>query len=221
MSIAPYIDHTLLKPEATLSQIRRLCQEANEYQFASVCVNPYWVSDCQTFLAGTAMKICAVVGFPLGANSTALKIAEATQAVEDGASEIDMVINIGALKSGFPARVEDEITAVRQAVPKAVLKVIIETCLLSDSEKRTACLFAKKSGADFVKTSTGFSTGGATSADVSLMREAVGENMGVKASGGIKNLATARAMLAAGANRLGCSAGVAIISEERDEGIPF
>jgi len=212
MNIAPYIDHTLLKPDATISDIKRLCEEALEYKFATVCVNPSWVHNCRNFLSGTSTKICTVVGFPLGANNSETKSYEATRAIEYGASEIDMVINIGALKSGLPARVEDDIYLVRQATKGLILKVIIETCLLTDLEKELACKFAKNCGADFVKTSTGFSTGGATIEDVALMRKIVGEKMGVKASGGIKNYQTARAMIEAGATRLGCSAGVAIIS---------
>ncbi|MEK7072630.1 MAG: deoxyribose-phosphate aldolase [Patescibacteria group bacterium] len=230
MNIAPYIDHTLLKPDATTYQIKHLCEEAQEYGFASVCVNPYWVSHCRTFLDKTPIKICTVIGFPLGANLPEVKAYEAIEAVSRGASEIDMVINIGALKSGLPARVEDDIAIVRRAIPGVILKVIIETCLLTDSEKEVACRFAKKYGANFVKTSTGFSTGGATIEDVKLMRRIVdettikdvklmrrteGEVMGVKASGGIKDLKTALAMIEAGASRLGCSAGVAIVEEER------
>lgn len=215
MNIAPYIDHTLLKPDATLKQIERLCTEAMEYGFASVCVNPGWVEDCQRFLAGSKVNICAVVGFPLGSSLPEVKSCEASLAIADGAREIDMVINIGALKSCLPARVEDDIAMVRRATPDAVLKVIIETCLLTDSEKKMACHFAKNCGADFVKTSTGFSTGGATINDVILMRSVVGETMGVKASGGIKDLKTALAMIGHGANRLGCSAGVAIVNEEK------
>lgn len=230
MNIAPYIDHTLLKPDATIYQIKHLCEEAQEYGFASVCVNPYWVRPCRTFLDNTPIKICTVIGFPLGANLPEVKAYEAIEAVGCGASEIDMVINIGALKSGLPARVEDDISVVRRAIPGVILKVIIETCLLTDSEKEVACRFAKKYGANFVKTSTGFSTGGATIEDVKLMRRVVdettiedvklmrrvgGEAMGVKASGGIKDLKTALAMIEAGASRLGCSAGVAIVEEER------
>lgn len=215
MNIAPYIDHTLLKPDATIKQIELLCQEAKEYGFASVCVNPHWVNDCRIFLNGSGVKICSVVGFPLGASTSEIKAEEAIRAVENGASEIDMVLNIGALKSTLPARVEDDIDLVRQAVPTAVLKVIIETCLLTEAEKEIACRFAKYYKADFVKTSTGFSTGGATIQDVALMRKVVGENMGVKASGGIRDLKTALAMIEAGANRLGCSAGVAIVGEEK------
>ena len=215
MSIAHYIDHTILKPDTTLQQIEGLCAEAVEYGFASVCVNPSWVHNCQDFLLGTKVIICTVIGFPLGSNLPEVKSYEAIKAVEAGASEIDMVINIGALKSGLPARVEDDISLMRQSVPKAILKVIIETCLLTDSEKKLACTFAKNCGADFVKTSTGFSTGGATVEDIILIRSVVGETMGIKASGGIKNLKTALAMIKAGATRLGCSAGIAIVEAEK------
>lgn len=215
MNIAPYIDHTLLKPEATFKQIEQLCEEAKEYGFASVCVNPSWVEDCRIFLAGTEVKICTVVGFPLGAHKPEIKSYEAIKAIENGASEIDMVIDIGAIKSSFPARVEDDISLVRQSTTGSVLKVIIETCLLTDSEKETVCRFAKNKGADFVKTSTGFSTGGATVEDIILMRRIVGKDMGIKASGGIRDLKTAMAMIEAGATRLGCSASVAIVQEAK------
>ncbi|MDP3697315.1 MAG: deoxyribose-phosphate aldolase [Candidatus Taylorbacteria bacterium] len=213
--IARYIDHTLLKPDANEMQIRKLCDEAMTHKFASVCVNPLWVTLCSTLLAGSDVKTCAVVGFPLGANLSETKVAEARSVFERGASEIDMVFNIGALKSGDAKNIElvsNDIQMVRKAVPEAVLKVIIETCLLTDFEKCLACAIAKNSGADFVKTSTGFSSGGATLEDISLIRRFIGEKMGVKASGGIKDFETAKAMIEAGANRLGCSASVAIVS---------
>ncbi|NCN07859.1 deoxyribose-phosphate aldolase [Candidatus Falkowbacteria bacterium] len=214
MNIAPYIDHTLLKPNATISEIEKLCQEAMEYGFATVCVNPIWVADCQSILQLSLVDICTVIGFPLGSNTSAVKSYEAIKAIEAGASEIDMVINIGALKSSLPARVEDDINLVRQSTMNSTLKVIIETCLLTDAEKELACTFAKNCGADFVKTSTGFSTGGATVEDIKLIRKVIGPNMGIKASGGIRDLKTAQAMMYAGANRLGCSASVAIVSED-------
>lgn len=217
MSIAHCIDHTLLKPDATESQIGHLCCEARNYGFAAVCVNPIWVELCAGLLKETNVKICAVVGFPFGADWPEVKAYEARLAAKQGASEIDMTINIGALKSRALELVEHDIRAVRKAVSKAVLKVIIESCLLSDHEKIVACQLAQKAGADFVKTSTGFSTEGATVADVALMRKVVGNKIGVKAAGGIRTLGDARAMLNAGANRLGCSASVFIVREEEEE----
>jgi deoxyribose-phosphate aldolase len=214
MKTASYIDHTALKPDTTEKQIVQLCAEAREYGFASVCVNPTWVNLCFRLLAGTKVKVCAVIGFPLGANLPEAKAVEAKMAINHGAQEIDMVINIGALRSGNFKLVEDEIRLIKKVVGQLTLKVIIETCLLSDDEKTIACQLAKRAGADFVKTSTGFSSGGATVDDILLMRKAVGQEMGVKASGGIKDLATAKAMIEAGASRLGCSAGVAIVKEE-------
>jgi deoxyribose-phosphate aldolase len=213
MGIARFIDHTLLKPDATDVQIRKLCAEAKEHGFASVCVNPAWVKLCVDLLDETNVKVCTVIGFPLGANASKTKAYEASVAYEDGAREIDMVINIGALKSDDFALVERDMRMVLAAAPSCTVKVIIETCLLSDEEKVEACRIAQKVGVDFVKTSTGFSTGGATVEDVRLMRATVGANMGIKASGGIKNLAVAQAMIDAGATRLGCSAGVAIVTE--------
>lgn len=210
--IAKIIDHTALKPDTTEAQIRKLCTEAREYGFASVCVNPTWVELCAELVTGTEVKVCTVIGFPLGANLSKIKAFEAELAVAQGAHEVDMVINIGALKSGNLELVEQDIREVRERVPEAVLKVIIETSLLTDAEKVTACELAQKANADFVKTSTGFSGGGATVADVVLMRKTVGPNMGIKASGGIRELADAQKMVEAGATRLGCSAGVAIIS---------
>lgn len=207
-----YIDHTLLKPEATKAQIEKLCAEAKEYQFMSVCVNPTWVSYSAELLKGTEVKVCTVIGFPLGANSHAVKGFETAQAIQDGATEVDMVINVGALKSGDLDLVRKDMQAVVQAAGGVLTKVIIETALLTDEEKVTACRIAKEVGADFVKTSTGFSTGGATVADVALMRKTVGPEMGVKASGGIRDHKTAQAMIEAGANRLGVSASIAIVT---------
>ena len=217
MSIASMIDHTLLKQDATGEQIDRLCAEAAEYHFASVCVNPYYVVRCVKNLKGTGVKVCTVVGFPLGATTMETKVFETLQAVASGAEEIDMVINVCALKSGHIRGVEQEIQAMAAAVEgKAILKVIIETCLLTDEEKVLACQIAKRCGADFVKTSTGFSTGGATVEDVALMRRTVGPEMGVKASGGIRDYAKEKAMIDAGASRIGASAGIAIVEAERE-----
>ena len=217
MSIASMIDHTLLKQDATGEQIDRLCAEAAEYHFASVCVNPYYVVRCVKNLKGTGVKVCTVVGFPLGATTMETKVFETLQAVASGAEEIDMVINVCALKSGHIRGVEQEIQAMAAAVEgKAILKVIIETCLLTDEEKVLACQIAKRCGADFVKTSTSFSTGGATVEDVALMRRTVGPEMGVKASGGIRDYAKAKAMIDAGASRIGASAGIAIVEAERE-----
>ena len=212
-ALAAMIDHTLLKPEATRDQIIKVCQEAVAYRFASVCVNPYWVPLVAEQLKGSPVKVCTVIGFPLGANTSATKALETAEAVNAGATEVDMVINIGALKSGQVDVVRADIKAVVQAAkPKALVKVIIETCLLTDEEKVTACRLAKEAGADFVKTSTGFSTGGATVADIALMRKTVGPDMGVKASGGIRDVAAARAMVEAGATRIGASASTAIVT---------
>lgn len=212
VELARMIDHTLLKPEATASQVEKLCDEAKEYQFASVCVNPGWVPLCAERLQGTAVKVCTVVGFPLGATTPAAKALETGEAVENGAEEIDMVINIGALKSGELEWVKQDIAGVVAAAKGKLVKVIIETCLLTDEEKVTVCRLAKEAGADFVKTSTGFSTGGATEADIALMRRTVGPDMGVKASGGIRDTATAEAMVKAGATRIGASASIAIVT---------
>ena len=216
MSIASYIDHTLLKQDATGEQIDRLCAEAAQYHFASVCVNPYYVARCVKNLNGTDVKVCTVVGFPLGATTTETKVFETLQAIATGATEIDMVINVCALKSGHIKGVEQDIQALVAACEgKALLKVIIETCLLTDEEKVLACQIAKRCGADFVKTSTGFSTGGATVEDIALMRKTVGPEMGVKASGGIRDYARAKAMVEAGATRIGASAGIAIVEAEQ------
>ena len=211
MKLNKYIDHTLLKPEATEEQILKLCDEALEYDFYSVCVNSCYVPLAVDKLSGSDVKVAAVAGFPLGAMSTASKVFEAREAVEAGASEIDMVINVGALKEGRYEYVLHEIAALVDVCP--CLKVIIETCLLTDEEIVKACELAVEAGADFVKTSTGFSTGGATSEDVALMRETVGNKAKVKASGGIRTLADAEKFIELGADRLGCSAGVQIMKE--------
>jgi len=210
--MAQFIDHTLLKPEATPAAFDQLCEEARQYGFKAVCVNSGWVAYTAKKLEETGISVCSVVGFPLGAMHSRGKAAEARQAVEDGARELDMVIRIGAMKAGNLKAVKDDILAVRHAAEHPVrLKVIIETCLLTNAEKVKACEIAQNAGADFVKTSTGFSTGGATLEDVALMRQTVGPEMGVKASGGIKDFETAAAMIAAGATRIGAGAGVAII----------
>ena len=212
MGLAKYIDHTLLKTDAQRADVTKLIEEAKAYHFASVCVSPIWVSYVSEALRDTGIKTCTVIGFPQGATPSVVKAFETKQAVADGADEVDMVIAVGRLKDSDDAYVKADIEAVVQAAGgKALTKVIIETCLLTDEEKRRACLLAKEAGADFVKTSTGFSTGGATAADVRLMRESVGETMGVKAAGGIRSRADAEAMLAAGATRLGTSSGVKIV----------
>ena len=217
--IAAAIDHTLLKPDATEAEIRKLCEEARQYVFASVCVNPSWVSTCAKLLAGSPVKVCTVIGFPLGATTSTAKSVETRDAIANGAREIDMVINVGALKSGDDELVRRDIEAVVGAAHgQALVKVILETALLSREEKIKACLLAKMAGADFVKTSTGFSSGGATVEDIALMRETVGPEMGVKASGGIRDRATAEAMVAAGATRIGASASVAIATGKKPSG---
>ncbi|MBR1558664.1 MAG: deoxyribose-phosphate aldolase [Clostridia bacterium] len=213
--LAKYIDHTILKPDATRAQVLKLCDEAKAYGFASVCVNPSRVALAAEALRGTDVKPCCVVGFPLGATPTESKAAEAAVAVKNGAQEIDMVIDVGAAKDGDWAYVQSDIAGVKSACGPALLKVIIETCLLTDDEKVRACLAAKAAGADFVKTSTGFSKAGATVHDVQLMRDTVGPDMGVKAAGGIHTRAEAEAMIAAGATRIGASAGIAIIKEDK------
>lgn len=213
MELNRYIDHTLLKPAATRADITKLCAEAKEYRFASVCVNSAHIAEVAAALAGTDVAPCCVVGFPLGAMETEAKAFEAARAAALGAKEIDMVMDIGAAKEGDFARVEADIAAVVSAIQgQAKLKVILECCLLTDEEKTAACLAAKRAGADFVKTSTGFSTGGATEHDVALMRAAVGDDMGVKASGGIRTREDALRMIAAGASRIGASAGIAIVT---------
>src|SRR5215218_6296820 len=212
---ASLIDHTLLKPEATEADIRKLCEEAAQFGFASVCVNPTRVKKAAGFLRGTSVSVCTVIGFPLGATLPDVKAFEARRAIFNGAREVDMVINIGALKSGDDCAVEDDIRAVADAAHenRVLCKVIIETALLSDEEKVRACLAAKNAGADFVKTSTGFSKGGATVHDIALMRRTVGSALGVKASGGVKGIDDARAMFEAGATRIGASVGVKIAQE--------
>jgi len=213
--VASYIDHTLLKPDATRGEILKLCEEGIRYGFASVCINPTWVREAACALRGSGVRVCTVIGFPLGANATDTKAYEARRALFDGASELDMVINIGALKSGDNDLASRDIRAVVEVAHEAgyICKVIIETALLTDEEKVNACLLAKQAGADFVKTSTGFSKGGATAADVALMRRVVGGEMGVKASGGVKDLEQAQAMIRAGATRIGASVGVKIVQE--------
>lgn len=212
MKLNKYIDHTLLKADATTAQIKELCAEALQYDFASVCVNSCHVPLAAKELEGSEVKVCCVVGFPLGACLTGAKAFEAALAVERGAREVDMVINIGAAREGNWELVEQDIREVAEAChPGAILKVIIETCLLTDEEKKEACLCAKRAGADFVKTSTGFSTGGATPQDVALMRKAVGPDMGVKAAGGVRCKEDAQKMINAGATRLGTSAGVKLM----------
>jgi deoxyribose-phosphate aldolase len=217
--MAGLIDHTLLKPDATEKDVRKLCEEARQHTFASVCVNPSWVALCAQLLAGTPVKVCTVIGFPLGATTPTAKAIETRDAIANGAGEIDMVINVGALKSGNDELVRQDIEGVVQAAHgKAIVKVILETALLSKEEKIKACLLSKMAGADFVKTSTGFSTGGATVEDIALMRATVGPEMGVKASGGIRDRATAEAMVAAGASRIGASASVAIATGQKSAG---
>ena len=212
---ASLIDHTLLKPEASEADIRKLCDEAAQFGFASVCVNPAWVKKASEFLRGTSVPVCTVIGFPLGATLPDVKAYEARRSIFNGAREVDMVINVGALRSGDDCAVEDDIRAVVEAGHEngVLVKVIIETALLSDEEKVRACLASKNAGADFVKTSTGFSKGGATVHDVSLMRRTVGSALGVKASGGVKGIEDARAMFEAGATRIGASVGVKIAQE--------
>src|SRR5881392_2139649 len=212
---ASLIDHTLLKPEATDDDIKRLCEEAAKYRFASVCVNPTWVRVAACALQGSGVPVCTVIGFPLGATFPDVKAYEARRAIMDGAREVDMVINVGALKSGDDCLVEHDIRSVAEVAHEygVTCKVIIETALLTDDEKVRACQAAKRAGADFVKTSTGFSKGGATVADIALMRRTVGSDLGVKASGGVKGLDDARAMVEAGATRIGASVGVKIAQE--------
>lgn len=213
--LAAYIDHTLLKPEASQADVKKICDEAKEYHFASVCVNPSYIKFVAEELKGSGVTACCVAGFPFGTHTPEAKAAETAQAVADGAGEVDMVLNVGAVKSGDWDLVERDIAAVVQAAgDKAGVKVILETCLLTDEEKVRACALSKKAGAAFVKTSTGYSSGGATTHDVALMRKTVGPEMGVKASGGIRTYEDAAAMLQAGADRLGCSAGVKIVAGE-------
>jgi deoxyribose-phosphate aldolase len=212
MELAKYIDHTLLKPESTREDILRVCEEAKHYHTASVCVNPFWIGFVAEQLKGTDIKPCCVIGFPLGATLPEVKAFETSAAIRDGAKEVDMVINVGALRGAeFETVYEDIKAVVDAAAGKALVKVIIETCLLTDEQKVTACKLAKQAGADFVKTSTGFSTGGAKVEDIRLMRETVGPEMGVKASGGVRTKADAEAMIEAGASRIGASSSKKII----------
>ncbi len=209
-----FIDHTLLKAESTREQIQKIIDEAKQYDFASVCVNAYWVNYCYQQLKDTDVKVCTVVGFPLGATSSAAKAFEAKQAVLDGAKEIDMVINIGEVKGGNFEAVKNDIQTVKEAIGDITLKVIIETCLLTDEEKVFACKAAMAANADFIKTSTGFSTGGATVSDVALMKQTVGEKLKVKASGGVHSKEEMIALIEAGASRIGASSGVKLVSED-------
>jgi len=215
--LARKIDHTLLKPDATQEEIKNLCEEAKQYGFASVCINPYYVKLCSKLLRDSDVKVCTVIGFPLGAASSAVKAFEANQAINDGAHEVDMVINVGMLKSGEFDFVEEDILSVVSVAHSlgALTKVIIETGLLTDEEKVKACLLAKHAGADFVKTSTGFVQGGATVGDIALMRKAVGPEMGIKASGGVRSQKEALALIASGADRIGASASVKIVVGEK------
>lgn len=217
--VSGVIDHTLLKPDATRDDVEKLCREAAEFHFATVCVNPAWVATAAAKLRGTGVGVCSVVGFPLGATTPDVKNFETRRAIFDGATEIDMVINVGALKSGDLRTVERDIEAVTDPCRQCgvVSKVIIEAALLTDEEKITACTLSKAAGADFVKTSTGFGPGGATAADVALMRRVVGAEMGVKAAGGVRDLDGLKAMVAAGATRVGASAGVKIVQESRGQ----
>jgi len=219
MNIARMIDHTLLKPDATPQQIAQICAEAREYGFAAVCVNPVYVAQAAALLLGSATVVCSVAGFPLGATSTAVKVFETRQAIADGAREIDVVISIGHLKYGDNDHVLHDIRSVVEAAHTggAICKVIIETALLTDEEKRRACLLAVEASADFVKTSTGFASGGATVEDVTLIRAVVGDRARIKAAGGIRTLADVHAMIAAGAARIGTSSGVAIVRETMDQ----
>lgn len=213
-SLAKYIDHTLLKPDAVEADIVKLCNEAKEYKFATVCVNPSFVTFAKNNLENSNVGISTVIGFPLGATTTATKVFETREALENGATDIDMVINIGALKDRKYEYVQNDISQIVKAVnKKAIVKVIIETCLLTDDEKRKACLIAKMAGADFIKTSTGFSDGGAIREDIILIRETVGNDMGVKASGGLKTKRDVESSIKVGANRVGTSSSVAIIKE--------
>lgn len=218
MKLNKYIDHTLLKPDATKEQILNLIEQAKKYDFASVCVNPTWVSLAAQELKNTDVKVCTVIGFPLGANTSSVKAFETQDAIANGADEVDMVINVGQLKAGEDKAVQEDIRAVVEAANGTLTKVIIETCLLSDEEKVRACQLAQAAGADFVKTSTGFSTGGATVEDIALMRRTVGADMGVKASGGARSLEDALAFIEAGASRIGTSSGVAIMEGQKADG---
>lgn len=212
MNLNKYIDHTLLKPDTTASMIDQLCLEAKEHDFASVCVNPYWVKRSAELLTGTDVKVCTVIGFPLGASTPEVKASETRDAIANGATEVDMVLNVGALKSGDLDTVKQDVAAVKQAAGDILLKVILETGLLTDEEKETASRLCVEAGADYVKTSTGFGPGGATVEDIALMRKTVGEQVGVKASGGVRDREAALAMIEAGASRIGTSSGVSIVT---------
>ncbi|WP_242220923.1 deoxyribose-phosphate aldolase [Bacillus cereus group sp. BfR-BA-01380] len=219
MNIAKLIDHTVLKPDTKKEDVMKVLEEAKKYNFASVCINPTWVKLAAEELAGHDVDVCTVIGFPLGANTTETKVFETKDVIAKGATEVDMVINVGALKDGDNELVEKDIYEVVQAAKgKALVKVIIETCLLTDEEKVRACQLAVKAGTDFVKTSTGFSTGGATAEDIALMRKTVGENVGVKASGGVRTREDAEKMVKAGASRIGASASVAIVLNDTNSG---
>ncbi len=218
MKLNQYIDHTLLKADATKDQLVKLCAEAKEYEFASVCVNPSWVSICKEELAGSSVKVCTVIGFPLGATSTKAKAAETNFALEDGAGEFDMVINIGALKEHRDEYVLEDVKAVVAAAQGKVVKVIIETCLLTEEEKIRACKLCVDAGAQFVKTSTGFSTAGATFADVKLMKDSVQDKALVKAAGGVRSYDDLQKMIEAGADRIGTSSGVSLVQGQKAEG---
>lgn len=221
MELAKYIDHTALKADTGRAAIETLCQEARDYGFMSVCVNPTWVATAHTLLAGSDVKVCTVIGFPLGANTSAVKAFETRTAIQEGAGEVDMVINIGAAKDGNWDLVKADIQAVVEAANhQALVKVILETCLLTKEEIVKASQAAKEAGADFVKTSTGFSTGGATVQDIRLMRETVGPDMGVKASGGVQNREDALAMIEAGASRIGASKGISIVTGQATSNAP-
>ncbi|MEF9960248.1 deoxyribose-phosphate aldolase [Niameybacter sp.] len=221
MNLANYIDHTILKPEATKQDVLRLCDEAKQYGFASVCVNAYYTKLVADALSGSDVKTCVVVGFPLGATFTEIKAHETELAIQNGATEVDMVINVGALKDKDYTTVEQDIKAVVNAAKsKAIVKVIIETCLLTDEEKVKACELSVQAGADFVKTSTGFSTGGATVEDIALMRKTVGDKAQVKASGGVRDFKGAKAMVDAGANRIGASSGIKIVMHQEEVAAP-
>ncbi len=217
MKKSKYIDHTVLKQDAVKSDIVTLCNEAKENDFASVCINPYWIPVAKEILAGTGVDVCTVIGFPLGANATATKAFETKQAIADGATEIDMVINVGALKDKDYDAVYNDIKAVVDAANGTLVKVIIETCLLTDAEKVKACELSVKANAHFVKTSTGFSTGGATKEDIALMRKTVGPNVGVKASGGVRSPEDFDAMIEAGATRIGTSSGIKLINGQNSD----
>jgi len=212
MNLAKFIDHTILKPNVTKEDVIKVCNEAKEYGFFSVCVNPFYVKLVSDELKNSDVKVCSVIGFPLGANTSEIKALEAKKAIEDGANEIDMVINVSALKDKDYDYVLNDIKAVKEACGDVLLKVILETCLLTDEEKIKACELSVKANADFVKTSTGFSTSGATAEDIKLMRETVGENIGVKASGGVRDRETALLMIENGATRIGASSSIAIVT---------